>query len=265
MSGRSDYGERKTARIERLHEKAIAAGSEAIMQCKKASAIGEHIPLGQPILVGHHSESRARRDAARIDGAMRKSVQASERAECYAERAESAENNSAISSDDPDAPEKLQEKIDDLKAQQEFMKAANKYYRKHKTCRGCPDVNDELAEKLDGRMKTAYSWEKAPFRSYELTSVNNRIKAAEERIKRLQAIDEIPAQIIAFKGGEITVDNDINRVVICFDERQPDEVTARLKSRGFKWSRNVKGWLRLKSRAALRTACDICGIEEGEK
>ena len=36
--------------------------------------IADGIPLGQPILVGHHSERRARKDAERIENGMRAAV-----------------------------------------------------------------------------------------------------------------------------------------------------------------------------------------------
>jgi len=39
------------------------------------------IPLGQPILVGHHSERRARRDAERIDNGIRRMVEEHELAD----------------------------------------------------------------------------------------------------------------------------------------------------------------------------------------
>jgi hypothetical protein len=38
------------------------------------SAIADHIPLGQPILIGHHSERHARKDAARIENGMRLAI-----------------------------------------------------------------------------------------------------------------------------------------------------------------------------------------------
>lgn len=41
---------------------------------KAVAAIADHIPLGQPILAGHHSEKHARRDAAKIEAGMRKAV-----------------------------------------------------------------------------------------------------------------------------------------------------------------------------------------------
>jgi hypothetical protein len=48
------------------------------------------IPLGQPILVGHHSERHARRDAERIESGMRKAVKAFETSEYWRRRAAGA-------------------------------------------------------------------------------------------------------------------------------------------------------------------------------
>jgi len=53
-------------------------------------AIAQHIPFGQPILVGHHSERRARKDAERIQNGMRKAVQMWDTAEYWKRRAAGA-------------------------------------------------------------------------------------------------------------------------------------------------------------------------------
>jgi predicted RNA-binding protein YlqC (UPF0109 family) len=103
MVGRTDYEERKENRINRLQTKAAEAGSEARAQFKRAQDIGKCIPMGQPILVGHHSEAHARADARRIDTAMRKSIEAQNEAADYAAKAEAASRNRAISGDNPDA------------------------------------------------------------------------------------------------------------------------------------------------------------------
>ncbi len=52
--------------------------------------ITKHIPMGQPILVGHHSEKRARADQARIDSNMRKAIDAGKRAKYWQSRAKRA-------------------------------------------------------------------------------------------------------------------------------------------------------------------------------
>lgn len=53
-------------------------------------AISDGIPFGQPILVGHHSERRARKDAERIENGMRRAVSMWETAEYWKHRATGA-------------------------------------------------------------------------------------------------------------------------------------------------------------------------------
>ncbi len=54
------------------------------------AAIADNIPFGQPILVGHHSEKHARKDAQRIENGMRKTIKMWEQAEYWKDRAASA-------------------------------------------------------------------------------------------------------------------------------------------------------------------------------
>jgi protein-L-isoaspartate O-methyltransferase len=57
---------------------------------KAVDAIADGIPLGQPILVGHHSEKHARRDAKRIESGMRKAVKMWETSKYWTARAAGA-------------------------------------------------------------------------------------------------------------------------------------------------------------------------------
>lgn len=57
--------------------------------------------------------------------------------------------NHVIYSDDPQAVEKLQAKLDKLTAMHARMKEINAYFRKHATALGCPGLSDEDAAKLD--------------------------------------------------------------------------------------------------------------------
>jgi len=70
--GREDYAERKEARIDRLESRAAKAQSESAASYNTARSIMDHIPTGQPILVGHHSEKRHRRDLDKIDRNMQR-------------------------------------------------------------------------------------------------------------------------------------------------------------------------------------------------
>jgi hypothetical protein len=82
------------------------------------------IPLGQPIL-GHHSEKSHRRHLKRIDQHFAKAQDHHNKAEHYRRRVAALESNRVIFSDDPDATEKLVDKIERLKKRQGTMKRAN--------------------------------------------------------------------------------------------------------------------------------------------
>ena len=99
----SDYEDRKQARIDRYREKAEQARQESQQLSHESISMLEHIPPGQPILVGHHSERGHRRLLERSDRKMEKSIAASEKAAYYEHKAEAAERNNAIFSDDPEA------------------------------------------------------------------------------------------------------------------------------------------------------------------
>jgi hypothetical protein len=49
----------------------------------------EYIPLGQPILVGHHSEKRDRNFRAKIHSTMGQAVQEQKKADYYEQKAQS--------------------------------------------------------------------------------------------------------------------------------------------------------------------------------
>ena len=63
-------------------------------------------------------------------GKMGKSVEIGQKADYYRSKAEAAEKNTAISSDDPEAVTKLKSKLEKLQNFQSYMKTVNSYYRK---------------------------------------------------------------------------------------------------------------------------------------
>lgn len=92
--GRQSYAEqiesetqRKFEKAERYETYAANAEARAEMRDKTAHGISSAIPFGQPILVGHHSERRHRRDLERIRHNMEKSVEESNKAEYLKGRA----------------------------------------------------------------------------------------------------------------------------------------------------------------------------------
>lgn len=82
--------ERAEARAERFEDYSDKRQDDANRAHKAVSAIADNIPFGQPILVGHHSEKHARRDAEKIENGMRKAVRAFECSEYWTRRAAAA-------------------------------------------------------------------------------------------------------------------------------------------------------------------------------
>jgi len=88
----ADRNERAGERAERLAGYADGARARSQAGFDRATQIMDMIPMGQPVLVGHHSERRHRRDLDRMDRGMRTGVEESRKAEHYEQRAESAEH-----------------------------------------------------------------------------------------------------------------------------------------------------------------------------
>jgi hypothetical protein len=66
-----EYLAKRTARHQRLLAAAARAQRDSTAQLTEAARMAGCIPLGQPVLVGHHSEGRDRNFRARIDNKSR--------------------------------------------------------------------------------------------------------------------------------------------------------------------------------------------------
>lgn len=82
--------DRAEARAERFEDYSEKRSADAAQARAAVSRIADNIPFGQPILIGHHSERHARKDAARIENGMRRAVKMWETAEYWTDRARSA-------------------------------------------------------------------------------------------------------------------------------------------------------------------------------
>ena len=86
----TSLAERAEDRAERFSEYSANREKEGDAARAAASRIADGIPFGQPILVGHHSERRARKDAQRIENGFRKSLALWETADYWKGRAAAA-------------------------------------------------------------------------------------------------------------------------------------------------------------------------------
>lgn len=214
MAGRIDYVERQEYKKDLYQERAEKADKRSQSHYERHRDIASVIPMGQPILIGHHSEKRHRNDLKRIDNEMRKSIQESEKAEYYRNKIDNIDNGKAIFSDDPKAIEKLQARIEELEKAKVEVKAR-------------------------------------PHEWYELPYLNADIRRAKERIKEIQELEELQFEDIIFTGGKAILNRDINRLQLLFDTIPDEETRTLLKKHGFKWSRYEQAWQRLYNRNGI--------------
>lgn len=239
---RADYNERKEARIDRYEARALKAQAESDAAFKRSHEMMDAIPFEQPILVGHYSEGRDRRYRDRAWNLLGKGVQAADKAAHYADKAAAAESNNAISSDDPEALDKLDARIAELEAKREAMKLANASYRR--------DHGAELRA-----MTSAYQRSIAvPFPAYSLQNIGGNIARLKERRDHIAALE---AKAAAGNGRAETVGDvriaeelDDNRTRIYFPDKPADAVRTLLKARGFRWSPTAGAWQRQCSEGA---------------
>lgn len=82
--------DRAEQRADRFEGYSDNRAKDAESAANGAKAIADNIPFGQPILVGHHSEKRARKDAERIENGFIKAVKMWETSEYWKQRAQGA-------------------------------------------------------------------------------------------------------------------------------------------------------------------------------
>lgn len=246
--GRADYEERRQARIDRYHERAERHGRASMEASQRAHEAVAGIPLGQPNIRGALTPAINRSRTA-----TERSIREAEAAEYAAEKAEAAERNTAVSSDDPQALEKLRAKVEKMEKVREEMKAANKL------CRGkdraaaeakLVELGVEEADRkdmLDGRLKGFPGWMLS-----NLTANIARIR------KRMEAMEQMARSPLPegweFDGGKVVVNADINRLQIVLDGKPDEETRMRLKGNGFKWARSEGAWQRMLTPRAVWAA-----------
>ncbi len=205
----NNYQERKQARINRYRELAEKNHAAASAKHQESRDMMSVIPMGQPILIGHHSEARDRRYRERAFNKIGQAVELENKANYYEQKAIAAENNTAISSDDPEAIKLLKEKLEKLEKLQEIMKAANKIIRNKK-------FTDE--EKVQEMVKIGLSEEGAlkalkpdfcgrvGFASYSLQNNNANIKRIKDRIIKKEDYRKEADRVILTEPKEISED-----------------------------------------------------------
>jgi hypothetical protein len=246
--------ERLELKLEKRREWAEKATARSQTAYARAQQILDRIPLGQPILVGHHSERRHRRDLSRIDRAIATSLEESKLASHHTSKAAGIEHalDVSIFDDDPDAIQRLHERIAENEKRAQLLNACNKAWR----ASGIEGVRaiggDDMARNAEETMRLC-PWLRAPF---DATNLRAAIRRDKERIDRIEAqrarvreaaaspggvrIDRIEAQrarvreAAASPGGVRIVESG-DYVCVTFAQKPAREVIASLKEAGFWW------------------------------
>jgi hypothetical protein len=162
-----------------------------------------------------------------------------------------------ISSDDPEAVQKLKSKLEALEADQKLMKDVNAYFRKHGSLEGCPLLNEDAMKRLQADMNSSWRTDPRPFESWALSNNNANIKRVCDRIAELESRKEQPPAGWTFDGGSVVASQEENRLQIFFDEKPDDELRWELKSRGFRWAPSQGAWQRQLTKNAVYAARQI--------
>lgn len=296
------YEQRQADRKARLERAADRAGQEASQAFASADAISRRFEGGQPILVGHHSERKARRDQDRMHGAMDRGVAADRRAKELSARAASV-GGGGISSDDPDAVAKLRAREAELVAELERAKAlrkamrgwrqAGQYATEAETAAILQDLRDRCesvaATKAEiSRMASCLRAGQEAVPAYMVSNPRENLRRVQERIAQLEAkvgavypepisgflerelgdrsalLAQRSPDIEATNGYRIECDAEENRVTVRFEHRVPVDVVRALKSYGFRWCGRAGDWRRMLSPAAWYFAQRAVRIEQGD-
>lgn len=157
-----------------------------------------------------------------------------------------------ISSDDPDALDKLKAKLEGLERNHAEMKRVNAYFRKHKTLDGCPDLDASMREDLE-----LYTSRYGMVPTFALSNNLANIKRVKERVTELERRAENPLQGWTFNGGEVVANTEWNRLQILFDNKPDEALRQQLKRNGFRWAPSAGAWQRQLNTNAVRAAKNI--------
>lgn len=173
-----------------------------------------------------------------------------------------------IMAGDADAITRLEEKIVSLRAKQDRMKAINAAHKAFK--KDEKTLTESALSQQDKDMirhyKPAYSWEPHPFAPFQLTNNNATIRTAEKRLEQLQVAKATPEKTIDCASGLRVEDCPAdNRVRLFFPGKPADEVRAKLKSNGFRWSPTIGAWQAYRNSRAMELAQTFVWDEKREQ
>ena len=160
-----------------------------------------------------------------------------------------------ISSDDPQAVEKLEAKLAALEKHQELMKAANVAIRMKDPTEGDAKLAELGYTPEDiAKLRAPDFCGRIGYPAYELQNNNANIRRIRGRIAELKKRTESTPEGWEFDGGRVVVNTTENRLQIIFDGKPDADIRTELKGEGFRWAPSQGTWQRQLTDNAMRAA-----------
>jgi hypothetical protein len=162
-----------------------------------------------------------------------------------------------ISSDDPNALEKLRTKLAEAEHFQNFMKQVNSIIKNYPTTEmrikallPISNYEEPLARQL---LEPDYAG-RFGFKAYQLTNNSAEIRRIRERIAELEKAALRQDKEEVMEKYTYREDTTENRLMFIFDGKPGENIRVLLKGRGFKWSPTRNAWVRQWTDNALYAA-----------
>ena len=160
-----------------------------------------------------------------------------------------------ISSDDPQAVEKLEAKLATLEKHQEMMKAANAAIRMKDPAKGDAKLAELGYTPEDiAKLRAPDFCGRIGYPAYELQNNNAKSRRIRGRIAELKKRTENTPEGWEFDGGRVVVNTAENRLQIIFDGKPDADIRTELKGEGFRWAPSQGAWQRQLTDNAMRAA-----------
>ena len=149
--------------------------------------------------------------------------------------------NYVIQSTDPKAADMLKENLSHVKSNNEYMQKVNDHYKEHGTVVGCPGIDDEMAEKLNSRVKDG---QETPYPGSFFKQNYETMRRLQSNIDRVEQKPETLFKGWQFEGGKAVANLANNRLQLLFNEKPNEQQRNMLKQNGFKWAPTAEAWQR---------------------
>lgn len=144
-------------------------------------------------------------------------------------------------SNDENIIELLTEKIADLEAEKEAMKAVNAHYRKHGNL---DDYEGLITDSMQRHIDFMINHNFIRNGLFDTSNINQEIKRNRDRLEGIKRVKDAGTTETEYDYFTVIENTEIMRIQIIFEGKPDQEVRDILKSNGFKWAPSQSAWQR---------------------